>query len=358
MKVLYLINYAGKAGTEKYVENLMDYLHPGHCQCGLCYNLEGPLADKTRDKGMAVHRVVMKHPFDLKAAREIAKLCKEEGYEVIHAQYPRENCVALLSRLFGSRAKVVFTSHLTIHQPLFWRVLNRLFTPQNQKVLAVCKASEEILRDNGVKADRIQVIFNGIDAAQMPPRDRGALAEFGIGGQVVLITLARFMPEKGLGFLCDGVKLLKARTSVPFQVLLVGDGEEFDAISQKVRDLGLEDTVKLPGFRSDTGRLLAASDIYLNTSEAEAMSFAILEAMANGLPVVATDVGGNRDLVHVDGESGLTVPYGDPEAFAAALQTLLEQPELRKTMGQTALKKAKTTFDLNKLLEDVYHTYQ
>ena len=52
------------------------------------------------------------------------------------------------------------------------------------------------------------------------------------------------------------------------------------------------------------------------------------------------------------------VPYGDPEAFAAALQTLLEQPELRKTMGQTALKKAKTTFDLNKLLEDVYHTYQ
>lgn len=359
MKVLYLINLAGKAGTEKYVENLMGYLHPNRCACGLCYNLEGPLSEKIAAAGMPVHRVVMRNPLDLKAAKELAKLCREEGYDVIHAQYPRENCIAILSRLFGNKAKVVFTSHLTIHQPLPWRVLNRIFTPKNQRVIAVCKEGEGFLLGNGVKKEKIQVIFNGIDAGKMPPRDRSVLGEFGIDKELVLSILTRFDPEKGLDFLCDSIRRLKDSTQVPFKVLVMGDGQGFPQIKARVEELGLSDTMILTGFRRDTDKLLAASDIYLNTSSCnEAMSFAILEALANHLPVVATDVGGNSDLVHLGGTCGYILNYGDVDGFAGRLKELLEDEGLRQKFGQTALEKAQTTFDINRLLEAVYETYQ
>ena len=98
MKVLYLINYAGKAGTERYVENLIRHLHPHKARCGLCYNVDGPLAEKMRQSNIPTHRIEMRHMLDFRAARELAQLCKREGYDVIHAQYPRENSIALPSQ--------------------------------------------------------------------------------------------------------------------------------------------------------------------------------------------------------------------------------------------------------------------
>lgn len=359
MKVLYLINFAGKAGTERYVENLVAHLHPGKVQCGLCYNVDGPLADKMRTKGIPTHRIEMRHMLDLKAAKALARLCREEGYDVIHAQYPRENYIALLSRCFGNKVRVVFTSHLTLHQPIYWRVLNRLFTPGNHKIISVCGEGADIMKSNGVCPDRMEVIFNGIDATTPLPRDRSVLDEFGISdNEKVLSILARFAPEKGLSFLCEAIALVRQQTRVPFRVLIMGDGELFGEIQARVRDLELDDTIILTGFRTDTAKLLAASDLYLNSSSCnEAMSFAILEALGAALPVVATNVGGNADLVHLGGTCGAILPFGDTEAYAGAIVQLLEDDALRTQYSAAARQKATCEFDLHRLLDAVYRTY-
>lgn len=360
MKVLYLINYAGKAGTERYVENLVEHLHPDKAACGLCYNMDGPLAQKLRARGIPTYQVEMKHIFDLGAAKQLAQICKTQGYDVIHAQYPRENYIAILARRFGSGARVVFTSHLTLRQPWYWKLLNRVFTPGDHRIISVCREGADILKANGVAADKIQVIFNGIDATKPLPRDRRVLTALGIGDSEKVITiLARFAPEKGLEFLCDAIARVKEQTSVPFRMLIVGDGELFGAIQAKATALGLEDTILLPGFRTDTGSILAASDLYLNASSRnEAMSFAILEALGAGLPVVATDVGGNSDLVHLGGKCGEILPYGDVEGYAGAIVRLLEDDELRQTYSRAARSKATHEFDLRNLLDAVYQTYQ
>ncbi len=359
MKVLYLINYAGNAGTERYVENLIRAYHPNRCRCGLCYNLEGPLVDKVKAMGAAVHRIEMKSPFDLGAAGALAKLCRDEGYDVIHAQFPRENYIALLSRRFGSGARVVFTAHLTIEQPMPWRLLNRVMTPQDHKIVALCPEGAETLARNGVSKANTVTVFNGVDAAAMPPRDRAILAEFGVGeGELVLTILARLAPEKGLPFLCDAIARLKEKTALPFRLLLVGDGEQMDELRAKVKTLGLEDVILLPGFRSDADDLLAASDIYLNSSGYnEAMSFAILEAMACRLPLVATDVGGNRTLAELEGRSGLIVPYGDVEGFSDAVLKLMTDRELRRALGDTAYQKARGVFSLERSLDQTFELY-
>lgn len=360
MKVLYLINFAGKAGTERYVENLVEHLHPHKASCGLCYNVDGPLAEKMRSRGIPTHRIEMRHMLDLKAARQLAALCRREGYDVIHAQYPRENYIALLSRRFGSGARVVFTSHLTLHQPIYWKLMNRVFTPGDHRIISVCREGADIMKANGVCPERIEVIFNGIDASSPLPRDRSVLSEFGIRDEELVISiLARFAPEKGLGFLCDALAQVKAATKVPFRVLIMGDGELFQEIRAMIESLALADTVILTGFRTDTARLLAASDLYLNSSSCnEAMSFAILEALGAGLPVVATDVGGNSDLIHLGGKCGEILPYGDVTGYAAAIVRLLEDHGLRAEYSHAARSKACHEFDLHRLLDAVYETYQ
>ena len=358
MKVLYLINYAGSGGSERYVELLAGYYHGSKCECGLCYNVDGPLVGKMKDLGIPVHPLSMKNILDLGAARKLAEIVKDGGYDVIHAQYPRENYIAILSKLFGCKAKIVFTSHLISEQPPVWRILNRLFTPHDHAVLTVCTYGRAVLERGGVAKDKIRIVFNGVDAAAAPKRDRSVLREFGIGDEEKVITiLTRFSEEKGVPFLLRSIAGLKEKTTVPFRLLLVGSGPDFDRDKALVPELDIEDRVVLTGFRSDTAALLAASDIYLNSSSSEAMSFAILEALGAGLPLVLTDVGGNPELVNTGSVCGLLVPYGDEDAYAGAIAQLLEDDALRSRYAAAARAKAEEEFSLYKLLDKLFEIY-
>ena len=359
MKILYLINYAGSGGSERYVELLARYYHSSKATCGLCYNVDGPLVEKMKELDIPVYQLPMKSIADISAAKKLAKIVRDGEYDVIHAQYPRENYIAILAKLLGCRAKIVFTSHLISEQPPVWRMLNRIFTPHDHAVLTVCTYGKEVLERGGVAKDKIRIVFNGVDAPAAPQRDRSVLKEFGIGDEEKVITiLTRFSEEKGVPFLLRSIARLKEQTPVPFRLLLVGTGPDFDRDKALVPELGIEDKVVLTGFRTDTARLLAASDIYLNSSSSEAMSFAILEALGAGLPLVLTDVGGNPELVNTGGICGLLAPYGDEDAYAGAIAKLLEDDALRARCAAAARAKAEGEFDLYTLLDKLFEIYK
>ena len=359
MKILYLINYAGSGGSERYVELLARYYHGSKATCGLCYNVDGPLVEKMKELDIPVYQLPMKSIADISAAKKLAKIVKDGEYDVIHAQYPRENYIAILSKMFGCRAKIVFTSHLISEQPPVWRMLNRIFTPHDHAVLTVCTYGKEVLERGGVAKDKIRIVFNGVDAPSAPVRDRTVLREFGIGDEEKVITiLTRFSEEKGVPFLLRSIAKLKEQTTVPFRLLLVGTGPDFDRDKALIPELGIEDKVVLTGFRTDTARLLAASDIYLNSSSSEAMSFAILEALGAGLPLVLTDVGGNPELVNTGAVCGELVPYGDENAYAGAIAKLLEDDALRARYAAAARAKAGGEFDLYTLLDKLFEIYK
>ena len=358
-KVLYLINFAGQGGTEKYVERLVHAFHPDQCQCCLCYHIEGPLVQRMKALGVPTFHLKMRHPFDLSAAKQLAALCRREHVDVIHAQYPRENYIAILSRIFGNGVRVVFTAHLTLKQPLPWKIANRIVTRKDHRVIAVCNAGAEILKKNGISQNRITVVFNGVDADTMPHRDRSVWQEFGIPKEALVLTiLARLSPEKGLDFLIDAIQALQKKTERLFRVVIAGDGELLEALKRKIGQAGLTETVLLLGYRTDTARLLAASDIYMNSSQSEAMSLSILEALANQLPIMATDVGGNRELVATKPVCGMLSPYGDVEHFSDGLCQMIEDAGLRRQYSAAAYQKAKGMFSLKQMIERVYQTYQ
>ena len=361
MRILYLINHAGQGGSEKYVENLTNYFSqkPG-TECFLCYNEPGALSDKLSARGIECIRLEMKSPFDFKAAKKLAGICRDYKIDVVHAQFPRENYIALLSKRFYKKPKVMFTAHLIMRQPKIWHIFNKIMTPKNECVFAVCNASADALRANGVCPEVIKTVYNGIDrekiAVLTDNEKKDLRASLGIPvGNIVISIMARFSPEKGLDFLADSVAKLKAQN---VSVVIMGDGEGKESFRMRVSDMGIADKFVLTGYRSDCPRILAVSDIYVCSSSEEAMSYSALEAMAQALPLVMTDVGGNPTLVKEGGECGLLAAYGDSEGFAKAVDTLCENEKLRKRFGGIALEKTKTMFDQNKLLDRIFEIYQ
>ena len=364
MRVLYLINFAGKAGTEKYVENLVRILGKDRISPYFAYNVAGELSEKLENAGVPCLQVDMGKSAVLSAAKKLADYCRENEIDVIHAQYPRENLIALLAKRRYKSVKVVLTNHLTLRlsgaSGAVWKILNRHFTPKNHRVIAVCNEGRDILIENGVAKDKIQVIFNGIEPAGPPQKTDAIRKELGLSGDCFVFTiLARFAPEKGLDFLLDAIAKLNDDEDKPFCCLICGDGDMFGSIAQRVKDTGLENCCKLLGYRNDTKQVLLGSDAYLCSSSCnEAMSFAILEAMNAGLPLVVTDVGGNRDLAETDIKCGFVLPYGDVSGFSGAMQELMENEPLRAEYAANATMKIEKSFDLYKLANDVFEAYK
>ncbi len=358
MRVLYLINHAGKAGTEKYVLNLVKAYNKEKCECFFAYNEPGLLLTQMEELGIPCFQFKMKHPFDIKAAKKLAGYLKENEIDVVHAQYPRENYIALLAKRYYKRVKVVFTSHLTIKTNFIWKITNAFMTPLNHKIISVCNHGKELLIGNGVKKEKIEVIFNAMTFNE-EEKSSTIREELGIGDEFLIVTLARYHFAKGLPFLIDSVKRLKEIAEKPFKLLIVGDGELWDEITKKISLEGLADTIYQLGFRKDTDNILAGCDLFVNSASClEALSFAMLEALSKKLPLVATNVGGNSDIVNEETDCGLIVEYPDTEGFANAINTLMNDREMYLRMSENAKKAILGRFNYETMLEKTFETYK
>ena len=358
MNILYLINFAGKSGTEKYVSNLMHILAAKGEHCHLAFGVDGKLSEDMENDGFPCVRIKMKKT--LRAAKQLARYCRDNKIDVIHAQYPRENVIAVLSKLFYSKVRVIYTNHLTINQGIKWKILNRIFTPFDHRVIAVCRQGADIMRGNGVCKRRIQVIYNGVFPNEERVYDRSFARKFNVPDDTfVMSIMARYEVEKGLPFLLASLAKLKRKTSKPFVCFIAGDGSQFEEFAMMTSNSGMAENVIQLGFTKEGDSLLKASDLYLNTSSKnEAMSFAILEAMNAGLPLVVTDVGGNRDLAETNTVCGRVLSYGDSDGFSDAILEIMESKELQKELSDNALKKVSEEFNLTKLADDVFDTYR
>lgn len=351
MNILFLINYAGNAGTENYVDLLVDrYQSKGH-QCFLAYNIAGQLSEKMESKGVKSLQLDLGAGGMISSPKKLAAFCSENQIDVIHAQYPRENIIAIKSLNYYSLPKVVFTSHLSIRQGLKWKILNRIYTGRNHAVIALFDDAKEILKDNGVAEDKIQIIYNGV--AEDSRRASYSLDPFRIS------IMARYSEEKGLDFLLDSIADLKRKTDKKIHLDILGEGELFDHIKDRISELGLGDDVTQVGFTTETKKYLLNSSLYVCSSlKNEAMSFAILEAFSVGLPCVATNVGGNAKLINEYGVSGSIVNSFEPSDFADAIKKYIDDEKLWAEHSDAAAKKIKNVYSIDTLAEKTLRVYE
>ena len=356
VRILYLINYAGKAGIEKYVANLVRLTEPLGGESLLAYAMAGPLSKTMEAQGVPSLRVSMRWCELRRAARTLAAWCREQGVEVIHAQCPRENVVAVLTKRLVPGLRVVYTGHFTTPCGPLWRRINRWAGRGDDAVIAVCEAAARVMTENGCCRERMVVIPNGMEPGSAPAPTGAVRREFGIGEREILfVSLARCETEKGLDFLIESLVCLRRKTDTPFRCLVAGDGSLLESLRARAREEGLENLLILPGYRTDAAQLLAEGDVYLCSSRCnEALSFSILEAMDAGLPCVVTNVGGNRELAEEGERCGYVLDFGDAEGFADAMARLAQDDALRRALGETARRKVAQRYNLRDQVASVY----
>jgi glycosyltransferase involved in cell wall biosynthesis len=199
-------------------------------------------------------------------------------------------------------------------------------------------------------AERIRAIPNGVVIPPPDPTARARVrAEFGLGDDPTLIVVSRLHPDKGIQELLDATDKLRAEVPA-LRLLVVGDGAHRSPLEEQTRRLGLDDVAVFTGFRTDVTALLRAADVSVLPSHHENMPYSVLEAMAVGLPVVATAVGGVPEVV-VDGETGILVPPGDAGPLKEALASLLRDRAAASAMGRAGLARVRARFTRRHMLE-------
>jgi glycosyltransferase involved in cell wall biosynthesis len=203
------------------------------------------------------------------------------------------------------------------------------------------------------------LIPNGIptdEYAPDPNRRRRWRERHGLEPEAIVLThVGRFAPPKNHALLIEA--FAQVRTHTPLYLLLVGGGELEDAVRQQVVELGLQERVRFLGVRADVPAILNASDLFVLSSCWEGNPLSVMEAMAAGLPVVSTAVGGVPELVR-EGETGLLVPSGDAAALARALQALVDDPARREAMGKAARQHAIAHFDIRHTVRQYETLYE
>jgi len=359
-KVLYLLNHAGKAGTERYLQSLVEKLNTRKIKAHFAYNEEGLLVQNLENLGVETFKIKMNNPFDIAAVIKLAILCKKLDIDIIHTQYLRENYIALLSRIINPRVRVIWTNHFILPNNAALKITNRILTRLQAGIIAVCNRGKEMMIQNGNDGRKIRVIFNGVDPGFWGKPEKSTIREeFNISSDTfILLCGSRFAYDKGHEFLVNSIRELKKITNKKFVLILANDGPLLEARKQQVKYMELENEIIFAGFRKDIKNLYTGADLYVNSSWHEALSMAIIEVLAAGVPVIATNMGGNSDIINDRTNCGMLVEYNDAKGMAKAIKKVMEDDNLKKELALNALKAVNNVFNLEKNVKETYNVYK
>jgi len=273
--------------------------------------------------------------------------------DIVHVHNPTSLHYAVLSK-FVSRAAIVVTlhsdrnTHARLGTKFEWRLANA--------VVAVSAAAADThqLQDSRIP---FSVIHNGIALPDARGSRAAVRAELGWTDNLIGIIVARIDGRKGHRILLDALEQLQ-HSQPHVRLLVVGDGKERASLEQLADEKGLRPkVVRFLGNRSDVDALLDASDFFVLPSDREGLPLSVLEAMAHGLAVIASGVGGIPEVVgHM--KEGLLVPPGDPHALAAAIEQLASNEPLRENLGAAAKERARAQFSLAATVQNYQRIYE
>jgi glycosyltransferase involved in cell wall biosynthesis len=234
----------------------------------------------------------------------------------------------------------------------------RLLRATGVTFLALSQRIQQQLVDSGVSEQRICLLPNGIDLTvyEEIAACRARRTPSAPGAVLTVLCPARLAYQKGQDVLLKAWRTVQEHIPAA-RLILAGDGPLRRQLERLAADLGVSDSVEFAGLVGDVRALLAAADGFVLPSRYEGMSNALLEAMATGLPCVATRVSGSEEVI-VDGQSGLLVPPENPDALATALLTVLTDPERARTLGRSARARVECAFDQRRVMDQLSELYR
>jgi glycosyltransferase involved in cell wall biosynthesis len=346
-------------GTERLVIEICKQLTDRVDSMVVCLDDRGAWAAELEAANIPVIALRRQPGFQPALSRQIARLITAHGIDVVHCHHYSPYVYGLLASLF-TNARLVFTEHGRLSDagpPVKRRLVNPLLSMLGGQVCAVSGDLKNHMVAEGFPARRIQVVYNGIDPGRRPTAIHRQVAREMLGLPLdgfVAGTVGRLDPVKNLRTMLQAHCMLLERQP-DARLVIVGDGPERAALEALAGELNIAHAVTFAGYRSDVRALMPAFDVYLNTSAYEGVSLTILEAMAAGLPVVATSVGGNPEVV-IDQETGMLVP-SRPRAIADAVGRLAFEPRRRRILGDAGRWRVMRHFSIARMVHDYASLY-
>jgi len=358
----HVVHGLGIGGLERIVVTLMEGVdRGGFSSCAYCLEGGGELMVEMREKGYRVRAIEKRPGVSFLLPWRLARLFKADKIDIVHCHnfgaFAYGATAGRLARVGG----VVYTAHgpefpCRRRQAFFQRL------PLADRVVTV----SDFIRRGAVEGARLDptkvtTIRNGVDSQRFSRREGGGVGtkrrDIGVEeSDVVIGVVARLTPEKDHATLIEAFSHLAAGRQEA-KLVIVGDGELMGTLREKTARLGLEQLVIFLGNRKDVADLLRLFDVFALSSKEEGLGITLLEAMASGVPVVATSVGGIPEIVE-HGVTGVMVPPGDPRVLADAIEWMLSHPGEAGSMVERARRRVAESYSVEQMIAEYETLYR
>lgn len=347
LKILYLDTETVWRGGQEQLLSLMTGMAARGHRVVLGTPEAAPLGARARTAGIPTVDFRQRGELSLRAFGTLRRTLQEGRVEVIHSNTPRSIAMAALAAAIQPLPPILIASRRVIF-PLRSRLSALKYNRCLDSIICVCESIRNGLIEGGVKGSRVRTVYEGVDLSRLDAVSPAS--DLPIGHSPVVGTLGAMTPEKGHATLLSAFSRIAQRFPEALLVF-IGDGPCKTQLMRQARAAHLHDRVHFAGFRQDSVAVLKRLQVFCLPSLSEGLSSALLEAMGCALPVVATAVGGNRELV-VEGETGFLAPPGESAPLAQALERLCGNAEARSRMGASARRRIGRHFTLEgKLIE-------
>jgi L-malate glycosyltransferase len=311
------------------------------------------------EEGLDLIPLAPRTEMDLAAAWRLSRVLRQLQPDIVHAHDPHGVAmasIALSMTTLPALPRLVAARRVDFHMRR--SALSRWKYRQVACFICASEAIRRIVVSDGIPAERTVTVHEGIDLGRVAAAPPASLhEELWLPHEAPLVgNVAALVPHKGQRHLIDAAALV-LRQQPDARFVIAGEGELRPSLEQQIRQHHLEKHVRLAGFRTDILSLHKAFDVFVMSSVTEGLGTSLLDAMACGKPIVATNVGGIPEVV-VDGETGLLVPPRDPAAMAAAVVRLLTDQALRERMGQAGLARVRERFSADIMVANTLKVYE
>lgn len=338
MKILYVITGLGQGGAERVVCDLADEMYKRGNKVKIAY-LTGEILTSPAHKEIELIKINLNSIIALPVAYlNLSKLIKNYKPDIVHAHMIHANLLTRLIRLTTPIHRLICTAHSANEggrlRMFFYRITHNL----GDVMTNVSNfASNIYIEKMAVPRKEIITVYNGIDFTRFKYdkfAKKNIQKELNIDSETkILLAVGRFHPAKNYFNLINAFKILKEKSSIPFCLLIAGDGELRPQLEKLIIDLELEENIILLGRRNDIPKLMSACDIFVLSSNYEGLPTVLIEALACQAHVVSTDVSGAREIVGED--FGRVVKINDSHALANAIHDISLNNTSRNVLGNT-----------------------
>lgn len=367
MKILYIVTQSHWGGAQRYVFDLAKNFSRENDITVACGG-NGLLIDKLKSVGVKVEvfsNLIRKiNPVkDFFCFWQLYNFIKKNKFDLVHTNSSKAEILGNAAAKLAGVKKIIFTAHgFVFNEPLkktkklFFVFLEKFANLFSDKIITVSDFDRNsAVKEKIAKPEKLVTIHNGVEPAtsEISCLTR---SEFNLSPDAeVVLTVANFYPVKGLKYLIRAAKLVcEKKPEVSF--LIFGDGQLRPEIEQQIKNLNLEKKVILAGFQKNIFSIFPIADIFVMSSLKEGLPYAVLEAQAFGLPVVATNVGGLPEII-ADRQTGFLVEPKNADKLAEKILLLLENEQLKQEFAQKAKQKINSHFNLSQMLKKTKSVY-